>query len=75
MVANKANDSVVLFGGNIDRDIPVAEIAESYDFNFKMYNRSSYNLSLKDAKKVFADKVEPLNPEAVIIHIGAEDYP
>ena len=57
-----------------DRDIPVAEIAESYDFNFKMYNRSSYNLSLKDAKKVFADKVEPLNPEAVIIHIGADDY-
>ena len=73
-VNNKASDSVVLFGSNADKEIPVAEIAESYDFNFKMYNRSSYNLSLKDAKKVFADKVEPLNPEAVIIHIGAEDY-
>lgn len=73
MVANKANDSVVLFGGNIDRDIPVAEIAESYDFNFKMYNRSCYSLSLKDAKKSFTEKVEPLTPEAVIIHIGAED--
>ena len=75
MIANKkANDSVVLFGGNSDRDIPVAEIAESYDFNFKMFNRSSYDLSLKNAKKAFADKVEPLNPEAVIIHIGAEDF-
>ena len=73
-VNNKASDSVVLFGSSADKEIPVAEIAESYDFNFKMYNRSSYNLSLKDAKKVFADKVEPLNPEAVIIHIGAEDY-
>ncbi len=75
MIGNKkANDSVVLFGGNLDRDIPVAEIAESYDFNFKMFNRSSFDLSLKNAKKAFADKVEPLSPEAVIIHIGAEDF-
>ncbi|MBQ9539438.1 MAG: hypothetical protein IJU95_09205 [Treponema sp.] len=74
MVGNKTtSDSVILFGGNADRDIPVAEIAESYGFNFPMYNRSSYNLSLKDAKKTFQDKVVPMSPESVIIHIGAED--
>lgn len=71
--AKEASDAVILFGGTVDKEIPVAEIAQNYEFNFKMFNRSVYNLSLKDAKKAFTEKVEPLNPEAVILHVGAED--
>lgn len=66
-------ESVVLLGGSLDKEIPVAEVAQSFNFNFKMYNRSKYGLSLKDAKKTFLETVEPMNPEAVIIHLGNED--
>ncbi len=65
--------SVVLLGGSLDKEIPVAEVAQSFNFNFKMYNRSKYGLSLKDAKKTYLESVEPMNPEAVIIHLGKED--
>lgn len=71
--STEKNDNVVLFGGSTDKEIPVAEIAQDYEFNFKMMNKSSYNLSFKDAKKVFSESVEPLNPEAVIVHIGEND--
>ena len=66
-------ESVVLLGGSLDKEIPVAEVAQSFNFNFKMYNRSKYGLSLKDAKKTYLESVEPMNPEAVIIHLGKED--
>lgn len=70
---NTENEAVILFGGSADKEIPVAEIAQSYDFNFPMYNRSFHGLSLKDAKKSFSEKIETMNPEAVILHIGADD--
>jgi len=70
---NTENEAVILFGGSADREIPVAEIAQSYDFNFPMYNRSFHGLSLRDAKKSFSEKIETMNPEAVILHIGADD--
>ncbi len=70
---NTENEAVILFGGSADKEIPVAEIAQSYDFNFPMYNRSFHGLSLKDAKKSFSEKIEAMNPEAVILHIGADD--
>ncbi len=70
---NTENEAVILFGGSADKEIPVAEIAQSYDFNFPMYNRSFHGLSLRDAKKSFSEKIETMNPEAVILHIGADD--
>lgn len=72
-VKKSDGESVVLLGGSLDKEIPVAEIAQSFNFNFKMYNRSKYGLSLKDAKKTYLESVEPMNPEAVIIHLGKED--
>lgn len=72
-VKKSDDESVVLLGGSLDKEIPVAEIAQSFNFNFKMYNRSKYGLSLKDAKKTYLESVEPMNPEAVIIHLGKED--
>ena len=72
-VKKSDGESVVLLGGSLDKEIPVAEVAQSFNFNFKMYNRSKYGLSLKDAKKTYLESVEPMNPEAVIIHLGKED--
>lgn len=72
-VKKSDGESVVLLGGSLDKEIPVAEVAQSFNFNFKMYNRSKYGLSLKDARKIYLESVEPMNPEAVIIHLGKED--
>lgn len=72
-VKKSDGESVVLLGGSLDKEIPVAEVAQSFNFNFKMYNRSKYGLSLKDAKKTYLESVEPMNPEAVIIHLGKEN--
>lgn len=72
-VKKSDGESVVLLGGSLDKEIPVAEVAQSFNFNFKMYNRSKYGLSLKDARKTYLELVEPMNPEAVIIHLGKED--
>lgn len=72
-VKKSDGELVVLLGGSLDKEIPVAEIAQSFNFNFKMYNRSKYGLSLKDARKTYLESVEPMNPEAVIIHLGKED--
>lgn len=72
-VKKSDGELVVLLGGSLDKEIPIAEVAQSFNFNFKMYNRSKYGLSLKDARKIYLESVEPMNPEAVIIHLGKED--
>lgn len=72
-VKKSDGELVVLLGGSLDKEIPVAEVAQSFNFNFKMYNRSKFGLSLKDARKTYLESVEPMNPEAVIIHLGKED--
>lgn len=72
-IKKEEGNCVVLLGGSVDKEIPVAEVAQSFEFNFKMFNRSKYGLSVRDAKKTYLENVEPMNPEAVIVHIGSED--
>ena len=67
------SNGVVLMGGSFDKDIPVTELANSFEFNFDLYNRSEDKLSLKNAKEYFKFNVAPICPEAVILHIGEED--
>ena len=66
-------NAVVLFGGAVDRQIPVTELAESFDFNFKIYNRSDDSLSIKDAAKFFQNNISEMLPEGIIIHLGDND--
>lgn len=66
-------NSVIVFGGSIDKSIPVAELSESYEFNFKVYNRSFPSLSVKNAKEAFESCVKPICPEGILIHLGEED--
>ena len=66
-------NSVILLGSSMAKDIPVTELVDSFGFDFKLYNRSEENLSVKNAKEFFEANISPLEPEAVIIHIGEKD--
>ncbi|MDY2839864.1 MAG: hypothetical protein SOT46_05770 [Treponema sp.] len=66
-------NAVILFGGAMDKKIPVAELAQSFEFDFKIYNRSEELLSVKNAKDIYSKNIQPLEPEAILIHIGETD--
>ena len=66
-------NGVILFGGNLDKSIPVGELAQSFDFNFKISNKSVSDLSIKSAQDIFESSIKPLHPEAMILHIGEKD--
>lgn len=66
-------NGVILLGGSMDKKIPVAQLAQAFNFNFKLYNKSYDNLSLKSAVEYFNQSVRPIAPEAVILHLGEND--
>ena len=66
-------NSVLLLGGKLDKEIPVAQLSKDFDFNFNLYNKSQEGLSLKNASEYFEDKIAPLFPEGLILHLGEED--
>ena len=43
-------NGVILMGGSFDKAIPVTELAQSFEFNFELYNRSEDKLSIAAAK-------------------------
>lgn len=66
-------NAVVLFGGTLDKSIPVTELAESFDFNFKLYNRSEEAISVRGAKEFYQKNIKSLEAEGILIHLGEED--
>lgn len=66
-------NAVILLGGSLDKTIPVTELAQSFEFNFKLYNRSEDDISIKDAKAFYNSNVANLEPEGIIFHIGEKD--
>lgn len=66
-------NAVILMGGDLDKQIPVAELAQSFDFNFQIYNRSEEKLSVKQARTFFQDNINAMEPEGLIIHLGDSD--
>ena len=66
-------NAVILLGGTLDKTIPVTELSESFNFNFKFYNRSEDNLSILQAKEFFQTNVKLMQPEGIILHLGDED--
>ena len=66
-------NAVVLFGSTMDWLIPVSELAQSFELNFKLYNRSFKDLSIKDAAAAFENAIKPICPGSLIIHIGEND--
>ncbi len=66
-------NGVILIGSELDKKIPVSELATSFDFNFPIYNESAENLSLENVQDYFEKEISTLNPEGVILHIGEKD--
>lgn len=66
-------DSVILMGGALDKEIPVATLSKEYDFNFDLYNKSAETLTLENSLNYFKENVSPLVPEGMIIHLGEND--
>lgn len=72
-LAKSEKNAVIVFGGSLDNSIPVKSLAETFDFNFQILNRSINDLSIKNAKDIFCSYIKPLHPEGILIHIGEKD--
>lgn len=70
-VENK--NAVILFGGTLDKNIPVADLSREYNFNFDIYNKSCENITLPAALEYFKKNIAKMIPEGIIIHLGEND--
>ena len=70
-VENK--NAVILFGGSLDKNIPVADLSREYNFNFDIYNKSCENITLPAALEYFKKNIAKMIPEGLIIHLGEND--
>ena len=70
-VENK--NAVILFGGSLDKNIPVADLSREYNFNFDVYNKSCENITLPAALEYFKKNIAKMIPEGIIIHLGEND--
>ena len=48
-------------------------LAKEFNFEFDLYNRSTFALSLKNAKEYFEKFVSALNSDGIILQLGKED--
>ena len=67
------SDGIVLFGGTSDKEIPCSELREAFTIKNAIYNRSLTDLSVFQAVDVFDACIYGLDPETVLLHIGAAD--
>jgi len=65
--------NVALMGGTYAKDIPVKKLAEEFQFDFDLFNKSSFALSLRNAKEYYEKYVSGLNSDALILQLGKED--
>lgn len=66
-------NQVILVGGSFDQKIPTNQLAEHFKFNFKLYNKSIENLSLKNAAEYYKTVLTQIKPEGIIFHLGEND--
>lgn len=65
--------NITLMGGTYAKDIPVKKLSEEFQFDFDLYNKSSFALSLTNAKEYFNKYVANLNSDGIILQLGKED--
>ncbi len=70
---SKKKYNIALMGGTYAKDIPVKDLAKEFNFDFDLYNRSTFALSLKNAKEYFEKYVSGLNSDGIILQLGKED--
>lgn len=66
-------NAVIVLGGTLDKEIPVANLAKEFNFNFDIYNKSKNNLSVADSLEYFKSNIAKLIPEGILIHLGDKD--
>ena len=72
-LAKSEKNAVIVFGGSLEYSLPVKKLAETFDFNFQLLNKSFSDLSVKNAKDIFCSYIKPMHPEGILIHIGEKD--
>lgn len=78
-IINKKNtlkenkNAVILIGEETDKEIPVADLAKEFDFNFDIYNKSSESLNVSNSVDYFRNNIAEMIPEGVIVHLGEKD--
>lgn len=68
-----AGSGAVFFGTKAFYNFQVNELAQAYQFDFPVYNRSVKHLSIAQASEVAEKCVFGLQPETIFINIGEED--
>lgn len=64
---------IVILGGDGDLSIPLCELRQAFDIEAKLYNRSLPGLSVTDAITVYDACVTELEPDTLLLHLGAAD--
>lgn len=67
------SNGIVIFGGTEDKDLPIGELRQAFAIESKIYNRSVAGLSMENAVRLFDECVVPLEPDTLLLHIGAAD--
>lgn len=65
--------NIALLGGTYAKDIPAKKIGQDFNFDFEIINRSSFALSIRNAREYFEKYVAGLNSDGIIIQLGKED--
>ncbi|MBQ8358135.1 MAG: SGNH/GDSL hydrolase family protein [Clostridia bacterium] len=63
----------VILGGTDDLSIPLGELKQAFALEGDLYNRSMPDLTVSLSAEVFDACIKALNPETVLLHIGAAD--
>ena len=71
--AVEKKNAVILMGGSLDKDIPVSSLAKEFSFNFDIYNKSADSITAATSQDYFQNKIAPLAPEGMLIHLGEND--
>ncbi len=66
-------NGIVIFGEAEDLEIPLCELKQAFELNSNLYNRSIPDISINVASEIYDTCIAPLDPETILLHIGAAD--
>ncbi len=70
---NLEENGVVIMGSTFAKEMPVGELVQSFELDYNVYNRSFTDLSIADAKELFAACAQTLEPAKIILQLGETD--
>ena len=61
-------NGIVIFGGAEDVFIPLCELRQAFGIKENCYNRSFENLTISEARTLYAECIAELSPEIILLH-------